>query len=185
MLVTIRIDNSGFGITDMRLEKAVVIGGSIAGMLAARVLADRFESVMIVETMGDAVCALCPVYGQGMTVSALSAMVLQDWLSEGTFIPSRFQKSLAKSNSLHWMVATAQDSRFLTTSGRISKPSLVGKLLAWYNQQVIFCANDDANLHTLFMEIAQLLKSPFALYHPQVIFHVLTQRKRLVHKTNV
>ncbi len=34
----------------MRLEKAVVIGGSIAGMLAARVLADRFESVTIVET---------------------------------------------------------------------------------------------------------------------------------------
>ncbi len=34
----------------MRLKNAVVIGGSIAGMLAARVLADRFESVTIVET---------------------------------------------------------------------------------------------------------------------------------------
>jgi len=34
----------------MRLEKAVVTGGSIPGMLAARVLADRFESVTIVET---------------------------------------------------------------------------------------------------------------------------------------
>jgi len=47
--------------------------------------------------LGDAVCALCPVYGQGMTVSALSAMVLRDWLSElhswdGDFMPSRFQK---------------------------------------------------------------------------------------------
>lgn len=28
----------------MRLEKAVVIGGSIGGMLAARVIADHFES---------------------------------------------------------------------------------------------------------------------------------------------
>ncbi len=34
----------------MRLKNAVVIGGSIAGMLSARVLADRFESVTIVET---------------------------------------------------------------------------------------------------------------------------------------
>ncbi|MDF5721112.1 MAG: hypothetical protein PUP91_11655 [Rhizonema sp. PD37] len=34
----------------MRLKNAVVIGGSIAGMLAARVLAERFESVTIVET---------------------------------------------------------------------------------------------------------------------------------------
>jgi 2-polyprenyl-6-methoxyphenol hydroxylase-like FAD-dependent oxidoreductase len=34
----------------MKLDKAVVIGGSIAGLLAARVLAERFESVTIVET---------------------------------------------------------------------------------------------------------------------------------------
>ena len=34
----------------MSFKNAVVIGGSIAGMLAARVLADRFESVTIVET---------------------------------------------------------------------------------------------------------------------------------------
>ena len=31
-------------------DRAIVIGGSIAGMLAARVLADHFASVTIVET---------------------------------------------------------------------------------------------------------------------------------------
>ncbi|BAU10425.1 monooxygenase [Leptolyngbya sp. NIES-3755] len=32
--------------------------------------------------IGDSVCALCPVYGQGMTVSALSALVLRRWLEQ-------------------------------------------------------------------------------------------------------
>lgn len=133
--------------------------------------------------LGDAVCALCPVYGQGMTVSALSAMVLSDWLTgskhqsaSGELLPLRFQKRLAKSNSFHWMLATGQDSRFPTTAGR-SQPNLLGKLFGWYTQQVIESASSDAEMHTLFMEIGQLLRSPFALYHPKVMLRVLSKRK--------
>lgn len=36
--------------TDKICDRAIVIGGSIAGMLAARVLADYFASVTIVQT---------------------------------------------------------------------------------------------------------------------------------------
>ncbi len=32
-------------------------------------------------------------------------------------LPARFQKRLAKSNSLSWMLATGQDLRFATTQG--------------------------------------------------------------------
>ena len=70
--------------------------------------------------LGDAVCALCPVYGQGMTVSALGAKTLQSWLSKSSgnkLDNNRFQKQLAKSNSFHWMMATSQDARFPTTVG--------------------------------------------------------------------
>lgn len=35
---------------DKRRERAIVIGGSIAGMLAAPILADYFATVTIVET---------------------------------------------------------------------------------------------------------------------------------------
>jgi 2-polyprenyl-6-methoxyphenol hydroxylase-like FAD-dependent oxidoreductase len=143
----------------------------------------QVTGVRLRSKAGDAVCALCPVYGQGMTVSALSAMVLSDWLTgskhqsaSGELLPSRFQKRLAKSNSFHWMLATGQDSRFPTTAGR-SQPNFVGKLFGWYTQQVIELASSDAEMHTLFMEIGQLLRSPFALYHPKVILRVLSKRK--------
>ncbi len=133
-------------------------------------------------TLGDAVCALCPVYGQGMTVSALSAMVLQAWLMEpssreanGLLIPLHFQKKLAKSNFLHWTLATGQDSRFPTTEGG-SKPGRLGGVLSWYFQKLIRQANSDAELHTLFMEIAHLLKSPLALYQPKVMLRVFGLR---------
>ena len=107
-----------------------------------------------------------------MTVSALSAMVLQRWLNHRELITSRFQKSLAKSNSFHWALATGQDLRFPTTSGG-SKPSHLGGLLHWYTDRLLQLANSDSDLHTLFMEIAHLLKSPVALYHPKVVFRVL------------
>lgn len=126
--------------------------------------------------LGDAVCALCPVYGQGMTVSALAAMVLKDWLGDKELVPSRFQKSLAKSNALHWMLATGQDSRFLTTAGRV-EPSLIGKLFGWYSQKAIVSAGVNADMHKLFVEVSHLLKSPLALYHPQVVLQVLTGKQ--------
>lgn len=129
--------------------------------------------------LGDAVCALCPVYGQGMTVSALSAIILRDWLNDprsrladGSYISSRFQKSLAKSNSLHWSLATTQDSRFPTTEGG-KLPERSSNLLTWYTKRLLMKTNSDASLHTILMEVVHLLKSPLALYHPLVIFRVL------------
>ncbi len=122
--------------------------------------------------LGDAVCALCPVYGQGMTVSALSAMVLKDWLNSNQLVTSRFQKNLAKNNSLHWMLATGQDSRFPTTAGR-KEPNTINKLLAKYNQQLLKISNVDPDIRTLFVEVSHSLKSPLLFYHPQVLLRVL------------
>lgn len=124
-------------------------------------------------TLGDAVCALCPVYGQGMTVSALSSMVLKDWLEKDKLISANFQKKLAKSNNYHWMIATASDSRFPTTAGR-SNPNAVSKLLGWYNQRLMQTINQDEDLYNLFIQISHLLKSPLALYHPRVLLKVLS-----------
>ena len=176
-------DNEGFlefarSLPSPKFYEAIIDAEPVSPIYAHRATANRlrhYEKVMLPQgfvSLGDAVCALCPVYGQGITVSALSAMVLRDWLNERKLIPSRFQKSLAKSNSLHWALATGQDSRFPTTSGG-SKPSRLGGLLHWYTDRLLQLANSDPDLHTLFMEIAQLLKSPLALYHPKVVFRVL------------
>ncbi len=184
------INNSGFlefarSLPSPEFYQAIKDAEPISPIYAHRATANRlrhYEKVLLPRgfvALGDAVCALCPVYGQGMTASALSAMVLRDWLREpqnhadGSLLPSRFQKSLAKSNAQHWTLATGQDLRFPTTSGG-SKPSRRTGLLHWYTERLLLMANQDPSLHALLMEIAHLLKSPAALFHPKVVFRVVT-----------
>lgn len=184
------LDNEGFldfarSLPSQKFYEAIANAEPVSPIYAHRATTNRlrhYEKVMLPEgfvCLGDAVCALCPVYGQGMTVSALSAIILRDWLDDphsrlanGSYISSRFQNSLAKSNSLHWALATAQDSRFPTTQGR-KLPGRMSKIMAWYTKRLLMKTNSDASLHTLLIEVAHLLKSPLALYHPSVILRVL------------
>jgi 2-polyprenyl-6-methoxyphenol hydroxylase-like FAD-dependent oxidoreductase len=187
------LDDKGFlefasSLASPQFYEAIKDAEPVSPIYAHRATANRlrhYEKIKMPQgfvALGDAVCALCPVYGQGMTVSALSAMVLKNWLHDDSkSITSRFQKRLAKSNALHWMMATQQDSQFPTTSGveregDKKKPNFVESLFAWYNQKAMSTMHYDPSLHTLFMEIAHLLKSPLALYHPQVIFRVLQKK---------
>jgi 2-polyprenyl-6-methoxyphenol hydroxylase-like FAD-dependent oxidoreductase len=131
--------------------------------------------------LGDAVCALCPVYGQGMTVSALAAKTLQTWLNKSTrgkLDNNRFQKQLAKSNSFHWMLATSQDSRFPTTvRGQQRKNRPIDKLMTGYMNRLLTKSASEPDLHLMFLEVAHLLRSPLYLYHPAVVWQVLTSSK--------
>ncbi|MEM7591177.1 MAG: FAD-dependent monooxygenase [Cyanobacteria bacterium P01_A01_bin.83] len=127
--------------------------------------------------IGDAVCALCPVYGQGMTVSALGAKTLQAWLanSPNKLDNNRFQQQLAKSNSLHWTLATNQDSRFPSTVGAKQPQSgIFGKIMTSYMNRLLSKSTVEPSLHLRYLEVAHSLRSPLSLYHPQVMWQVLT-----------
>ncbi len=189
------LDDAGFlefasSLASPRFYEAIKDAEPVSPIYAHRATANRlrhYEKIEMPEgfvALGDAVCALCPVYGQGMTVSALSAMELMKWLQDDRKpISSRFQKRLAKSNALHWMIATQQDSQFPTTSingmekkADRKKPNFIESLLAWYMQKAMSTMHRDPSLHSLFTEVGQLLKSPLAFYHPRVIFRVLQQK---------
>ena len=150
---------------------------------AHRATANRLKNYDAIElpqgfiALGDAVCALCPVYGQGMTVSALGAKTLQGWLSKSVgrqLDNNSFQKQLAKNNALHWSLATSQDSRFPTMVGGKNQPNAIERLMAGYANKLIDRSMSEPQLHLLFLEVTHLLRSPLALYNPKVIFKVLT-----------
>ena len=136
--------------------------------------------------LGDAVCSLCPVYGQGMTVSALSTLVLQKWLSKSqkfiftgltqSLSSSSFQKNLARNNYSHWNLATAQDSRFLKTKGKIN-PTFLEGLFQRYLQRLQVKATLDPMLYISFLEIAHSLKSPLNFFSPKLFWQLLKNPK--------
>lgn len=180
------LDNDGFldfarTLPSMEFYQAIKEAEPISPIYAHRATANRlrhYEQIVIPQgfiTLGDAVCALCPVYGQGMTVSAKAAMVLSDWLARQhnqRLIPSRFQKKLAQSNSFSWNVATSQDSRFPTTKGG-SKPDRSGGLFAAYAERMLELTTTDSTIATVLLEVTQQLKSPLALFSPQIVWRVL------------
>ncbi|WP_196797426.1 hypothetical protein [Gloeocapsa sp. PCC 7428] len=175
-----------------KFYEAIKDAEPISPIYAHRATANRLRHYDKIElphnfvVLGDAVCALCPVYGQGMTVSALSAIVLRNWLqkeyshSSTILKSSAFQKKLAKNNLLHWSLATSQDSQFPTTQSRREVTS--GGLLSWYTNRLLQLTNSDPHTYTQLIQIVNLLRSPLQLYHPKVIFRVV--RKSPSKKTN-
>ncbi len=182
------LDDAGFlefarSLAQPDFKDAIALCTPTSPIYAHRATVNRMRNYEKIElpqgfiALGDAVCALCPVYGQGMTVSALGAKTLQQWLdksAKGQLNNNLFQKQLAKSNSLHWMLATSQDSRFPTTVGGADKQGFIDRLLAGYTNKLINQSMSKPKLHLLFLEVTHLLRSPLALYHPKIMLQVLT-----------
>ena len=183
------LDDGGFlefarSLAQPDFYQAIAQATPISPIYAHRATANRMRNYDRVElpsgfiALGDAVCALCPVYGQGMTVSALGAKTLQAWLNKSSgdkLDNNRFQKQLAKSNSFHWMMATSQDSRFPTTvGGEPSKDGMVNKLMTGYMNRLTRKSTLEPKLHLTFIEVAHLLRSPLSFYHPATIWRVMS-----------
>jgi 2-polyprenyl-6-methoxyphenol hydroxylase-like FAD-dependent oxidoreductase len=95
----------------------------------------RFPAGLLV--MGDALCSFNPVYGQGMTVSALEAELLEKCLSRllsrgATGIEALtkdFRLRAAEVVELPWQLASAEDLRFPQTVGK--RPVRL-RFIHWY-----------------------------------------------------
>lgn len=182
------LDEAGFldfarSLAQPDFYQTIVNATPTSPIYAHRATANRMRNYDKIElpdgfvTLGDAVCALCPVYGQGMTIAALGAKTLQSWLDNSAkqLNNNRFQKQLAKNNSLHWMLATSQDDRFpATVGGKQGKGGIVDKLMTGYMNKLLGKSTIDPQMHLLLLEVGHLLRSPLFLYHPATIWRVLT-----------
>ena len=190
------LDDEGFlafarSLPSQRFYEAIASAEPVSPTYAHRATANRlyhYEKIQLPQgfvAIGDAVCALCPIYGQGMTMSAMGAIALRDWLRQGNsshldnLDTSDFQKRLAKNNSLAWTIATTQDLGFPKTEQHPTSNSnrssdKLGKFMRWYNRQLMKGTSSRPELHALMLEVGQMLKSPLAFYHPTTIWRVLT-----------
>jgi 2-polyprenyl-6-methoxyphenol hydroxylase-like FAD-dependent oxidoreductase len=136
-------------------------------------------------SIGDAVCAFNPVYGQGMTVAALGAQALDQCLrDQAKYHPNtglaglaeHFHKRLGRIVALPWLLATGEDHRYPTTEG--GRALLATRLLRPYMDRVLLSANENPEAHRAFLEVIHLVRPPSALFAPNVLVPVLRQALR-------
>jgi 2-polyprenyl-6-methoxyphenol hydroxylase-like FAD-dependent oxidoreductase len=128
--------------------------------------------------VGDAICSFNPIYGQGMSVCALEADLLDRCLSaaprQGSQLPAdlsrRFFKGAATIVDNPWGMATGADFLYPQTEGR--RP-LGSSVLSWYNAQLLEVSAWNATVATRFYEVMHFLRPPTALFHPYVLFQAL------------
>jgi hypothetical protein len=224
---------------------ALVIGGSMAGLLAARVLSDYFEQVTTIDrdhfplipehrkgvpqshhahtllTTGQRILthlfpgimddlrtggglsvsnavsfvfvtpagklpslkqqgeflAFNPIYGQGMTVSALDAMTLDTCLREQKSSPrpnfaQYFQQALAKTVANAWFVSSSEDLRWPGVALRGARPAPGLALLHRYMNQVLYSAVEDSRIAHAYLNVITMVKSPNTLSRPEIVVRV-------------
>jgi hypothetical protein len=116
-------------------------------------------------------CSFNPVYGQGMTVAAQEAVLLQHCLRAGTVdLARRFFKAAKAAIDVPWDIAVGNDLRHPQVQGPRS-PKV--RFINWYIGKLHMAARSDAALANAFLKVANLTMSPAGLLHPSVVLRVL------------
>lgn len=140
----------------------------------------RYEHLMSFPegylVMGDAVCSFNPVYGQGMSASAMEAMSLQKHLRQGV-APNALKFFSDVSNILDtpWEISAGGDLAFPGVEGPRTFKVRLGTS---YMDRLQYAATKDAKVTTGFMRVAGLLDPPTALMRPGMVSRVLRRSLR-------
>jgi 2-polyprenyl-6-methoxyphenol hydroxylase-like FAD-dependent oxidoreductase len=137
----------------------------------------RFPQGLLV--IGDAICSFNPIYGQGMTVAALEALVLRDCLSRGTTdLAHRFFRAAAAPVRQAWELSANPDLCLPEIEGT---PALLTRLLNRYVDRVLTAAEYDPAAVDQFVRVTALIDPATRLLRPSIIWRAAraTQRRRL------
>ena len=124
-----------------------------------------------VVPVGDAVCNLDPIYGQGMTVAALEALVLRDHLRRhGEVAPRPFLHDLAGVVDAAWEISRGGDLAIPEVEGRRTPRDRMG---GRYMARLHAAAACDPSLSLAFVRVMALVDPPTALFRPRIVVKVL------------
>ena len=125
---------------------------------------------------GDAICCFNPIYGQGMTVASIEAMVLRDCLRRGARnLPRRFFRAAAKKVRVAWQTAVGSDLALPEVVGR--RPLLM-RVTNAYLDRVMTAAEIDPVVVQQFLRVTGMIDSPARLLRPSIMFRVATAAHR-------
>jgi 2-polyprenyl-6-methoxyphenol hydroxylase-like FAD-dependent oxidoreductase len=123
--------------------------------------------------IGDALCRFNPVFGQGMSVAAQEAVILDRLLAEGVpmeRLARDFFAAIQDTIATPWGVAV---SDFVYPATRGVRPADLAQRLQ-YGMALTRLAADDPEVHRLTAEVSQLLKPQAALRQPALVARVMS-----------
>jgi 2-polyprenyl-6-methoxyphenol hydroxylase-like FAD-dependent oxidoreductase len=126
--------------------------------------------------VGDALCAFDPVYGQGITVGAVQALILGR-AARGRLTASatpRLQRKIASSVATPWSIATSADLSFSTTAGELSRVQTW--LRAWTGEVNMLSVHGNRRAGTYLSRVYNLMGPPALLAHPALIVAAVRAR---------
>lgn len=130
--------------------------------------------------VADSACAFNPVYGQGMSVGAVTAEALSEVLADhlsrtgGTAgVAHRMQQAVARANEGAWTVATGEDLRFPGTVG--GRTTAVDRVVQRYLDRVVRLATSDPVTNLAFGKVIGMTEPPTSLLRPALAWRVLTR----------
>lgn len=134
--------------------------------------------------LGDAVYALNPVYGQGMTVAAMGSLklgeCLQTYRAKGSLngLPQQFQKALRQIVAGPWQMATGEDMRWPGTEGgqAIDFPT---RMVQKYMNQVMVAMGHNPKVTAQFFQVQQMVAEPTTLLSPRMMWEVFKTVRRV------
>jgi 2-polyprenyl-6-methoxyphenol hydroxylase-like FAD-dependent oxidoreductase len=137
--------------------------------------------------VGDAACAFNPVYAQGMSVAAQTALALHDTLRERSPHQPGFarktQRTIARCGDAAWLIATGEDLRYPITTGATAGPAT--RLTHRWLDHVTYVANTDPKVNAALIDVMVLVAPPTTLFRPSIAWRALRQRHPTVTNTPV
>jgi 2-polyprenyl-6-methoxyphenol hydroxylase-like FAD-dependent oxidoreductase len=125
------------------------------------------EGLLVV---GDAVCSFNPIYGQGMTIAAEEALVLDRCLDDGPEgLPRRFFRAITGRLAIAWQMSVGSDLALPEIEG---KRSLSMRLTNAYMARVIATAAADPVVSGQFLRVVGMVDSPLTLIQPSTVMRV-------------
>ena len=129
----------------------------------------RFPDGLLV--MADAVCSFNPLYGQGMTVAALEALLLRRLILRGrSGLARRFFRQAAKIVDRPWAISVGTDLRFPEVEGR---RTLQVRFVNAYIRRLHAVAVGDVVLGGAFLRVINMIDPPTRLLAPNIAMRVL------------
>lgn len=129
--------------------------------------------------IGDAFCSFNPIYGQGITVAALEALVLRGLLGGAAAdgLERRYFQAAGKLVAEAWETSASSDLRFAEVEGK-RRPG--ARLVNAYGEKFRAAASVDESLGETFLRVANMMDKPAKLLSPGTVLRTFRSAGKAV-----